>query len=145
MKQVLSALLLLATSAFALGNTNESVVNETTIVTRKQLGTGSPAQTLTVGNQNANYVADGYYHVPQDLPYYPTAGIIWPRIVELECEKVKGELVCEGYHWQPKLGRGEYLFVVPRLKVIAPPVIAPLVIAPPVIIYKEVPYKKKAE
>jgi hypothetical protein len=141
MKQALLILALVSTAAFGQANSNEKI-DQTLPVIRNQLGTGSPAPMLTVGTENARYVDDGYYHVPQDMPYYPTAAVIWPRVVELQCEKIKGNLVCEGYHWAPKLGRGEYLFVVPKLKEVPKPVV---VQAPPIVIYKEVPRKPKGE
>ena len=141
MKQALLILALASTAAFGQANSNEKV-DQTLPVIRNQLGTGTPAPMLTVGTENARYVDDGYYHVPQDMPYYPTAAVIWPRVVELQCEKIKGNLVCEGYHWAPKLGRGEYLFVVPKLKEVPAPTI---VQAPPIVIYKEVPRKPKGE
>ena len=141
MKQALLILALASTAAFGQANSNEKV-DQTLPVIRNQLGTGTPAPRLTVGTENARYVDDGYYHVPQDMPYYPTAAVIWPRVVELQCEKIKGNLVCEGYHWAPKLGRGEYLFVVPKLKEVPAPTI---VQAPPIVIYKEVPRKPKGE
>lgn len=83
---------------------------------------------------------DNYIHVPQYMPYYPTAAVIWPRVVEVPCEKTEaGELRCEGYNWTPAMGRGEYLFFVPKVRN------EPLPPAPPVIIYKEVPVKKGKE
>lgn len=57
-----------------------------------------------------------YYHSPQYMVGYPSAGVIWPRIVEVLCEKVNNALVCDGYNWTPAMGRGEYLFVTPTIK-----------------------------
>lgn len=112
-------------------------------VIRKPLGAGSPAPMITVGNEQAIKVDDNYFHIPQNMPFYPTAGVIWPRVVELECEKIEGNMVCEGYNWHPRLGRGEYLFVVPKLKPSLPVKETIIRESPPVIIYKEVPVKRK--
>jgi hypothetical protein len=146
MKRVILILALASSAVLAQGVPNSNNLGDITLpVIRNQLGTGTPAPTITVGVENARYVDDGYYHVPQDMPYYPTAAVIWPRVVELECEKIHGNLVCEGYHWLPKLGRGEYLFVVPKLKEVAKTVIVHTPPPPPIVIYKEVPVKKKPE
>jgi hypothetical protein len=123
------------------GATNTYRSHQELTVTRKSLGLGTPASMFTLGNEQALFVDDDYYHAPQDMPFYPTAAVIWPRVLELPCTKISGNVVCDGYHWQPALGRAEYLFVVPRVKEVAPPP-APV---PPVIIYKEVPRKKKPE
>lgn len=113
------------------------------IVMRKQLGVGYPTPMVTVGNQKAIRVDDNYFHIPQSMPFYPTAGIIWPRVIELDCEKIEENLVCEGYSWQPRMGRGEYLFVVPKLRQALPVRETIVREAPPIIIYKEVPVKIK--
>lgn len=68
-------------------------------------------------------------HAPQYLPYYPTAGVVWPRVEELQCREVSGAVVCDGYEWKPAMGRAEYLYVKP---VIQKPVQTP----PPKIIEK---------
>ena len=153
MKKVLSLLLLVgATSSFAQA-TGDTVTNtgaradlQTLPVQRNQLGTGTPAPMITVGTETAVYVDDGYYHIPQYLPNYPTAGVIWPRVVEVQCEKINDRIVCEGYNWAPKLGRGEYIMIIPRLKAEQPvPRNVVVQAPPPVIIYREVPRKRKAE
>lgn len=57
-----------------------------------------------------------YYFEPQYLPYYPTAATIWPRVIEVPCVREKdGKLTCEGYNWTPAMGRGEYLFIMPKV------------------------------
>lgn len=61
-------------------------------------------------------MGEGIYHAPQFLPFYPTAGVLWPRVVEIECDQVDGRFLCSGYHWLPGMGRGEYLFVRPVLR-----------------------------
>jgi hypothetical protein len=113
-------------------------------VIRNQLGTGTPSVMDTIGLENAAYVDDGYYHVPQYMPNFPTAATIWPRVVEVGCKKASIGVVCDGYHWSPKLGRGEYLFLLPKVKEesIIPEIAPP---PPPQIVYIEVPVKKKGE
>ncbi len=88
--------------------------------------------------------------VPQHLPGYPTAATLWPRVVEIPCKNVGHKLVCDGYQNRPEYGRGEYLFILP--KVAEPPTVVEKVIPipscvtcktqEPIIIYKEVPSKK---
>lgn len=143
MKAIALLALVAMSGAFAqdVSNTGASKDLQTLPVIRNQLGTGSPAPMITVGTETAVYVDDGYYHIPQYLPNHPTAGTIWPRVVEVECDKVGEKIVCEGYHWLPKLGRAEYIMILPRMKAIAPVPKA----APPIIIYREVPVKKKPE
>jgi hypothetical protein len=142
MKSALLIFALVGTTVFAQGVSNSSNLSDLTVdVVRNQLGAGVPAPMITVGTETAVYVDDGYYHIPQYLPNHPTAGTIWPRVVEVECDKVDGKIVCEGYHWLPKLGRAEYIMILPRMKAIAPVPKA----APPIIVYREVPAKKKPE
>lgn len=118
-----------------------------TTITQVQLGSGVPSgEKLT----NAPLVMDGMYHAPQYLPGHPTAATIWPRVVDVECTKTedlsnandKGDnLVCDSYNWAPSMGRGEYIYIRPRLKnEPVPP--APVT---PIVIYKEVPVKKGLE
>lgn len=111
-------------------------------LTREQLGSGTPAQNVTVGLENAALVMDGMFHAPQYLPGFPTAATIWPRTVEVDCEKDKvGHVSCKGYHWTPDLGRGEYLFVIPKLKEQNPPNIV-IVPGPERLVIVEGPPKK---
>jgi hypothetical protein len=146
MKSLVALLVLASFSAFAseplIANTLPTEPEVGLTVLRNQLGTGHPAQMITIGTEKADYVDDGYYHPKQYMPNYPTAAVIWPRVVQVECDKVKGELVCDGYNWSPAMGRGEYLFVMPHLRNTPEPVI---VQGPPVIVYKEVVVKKKRE
>lgn len=80
-------------------------------VARVPAGSGEPEQT---GFENAVLVGNNMYHAPQFMPGYPTAATIWPRVIEIPCRR-DGENViqCEGYHWVPSMGRGEYLYFVP--------------------------------
>lgn len=98
-----------------------------------------------LGTDNSD---EPYYHVPQYMPYYPTAAVIWPRVVEVPCTRAAdGKVTCEGYNWTPDMGRAEYLFIVPKIK--NPPQccqntkVENKVIEK--IIYKEVPVKKGKE
>jgi len=159
MKTLLIALALASSGAFAQDVTNTGnagVVRDALEVVRAPLGAGTPAPMITVGNEKAVLVDDGYYHIPQYLPLYPTAGVIWPRIVEVECDKVKGELVCDGYSWLPKLGRGEYIMIMPKMRVKPEEPVIPRNVPPPaccvappvervITIIREVPAKKKGE
>jgi hypothetical protein len=97
-------------------------------------GSGSPGQTVSEPAVET-YPGSGLYHAPGYMPGYPTAGAIFPRVVDVNCTEVKSVLVCNGYNWLPIMGRGEYLLFRPHL-------IKPPVVEPPVIIYKEVPIKK---
>jgi len=75
---------------------------------------GSGTQNVS-GLENANVVGElGVYHAPQYMPGYPTSSTIWPRVIDVECQRNAAELVCGGYKWSPELGRGEYLFIRPR-------------------------------
>ncbi len=131
-----AAALLVASTAFA---------QEVGIV-RNELGTGTPG---TQGYERAVKVGpdSDYRHAPGYLPGHPTAATIWPRVVEVPCTKSGNALKCEGYTWQPKLGRGEYLFVKPVVIEAPQPVIVTNTITKevPVIVLKEVPVKKKRE
>lgn len=63
-----------------------------------------------------NGSGDGRYnvlHIPQYMPYYPTAATIWPRTIDVKCKDYDGNLDCEGYNWSPSMGRTEYLFINP--------------------------------
>lgn len=107
-------------------------------IENRQLGSGTPGQVTTEDGMFISKGADGdIYHAPQYMPNYPTAAPIWPRVVEVECTKnTDGTLSCDGYTWQPKYGRGEYIFFHPKIK---KPTACCL--TPPVVIYKEVPVK----
>lgn len=106
----------------------------------RQLGSGTPAAIESKGTEGTLVLPDGVYHAPQYLPGFPTAATIWPRVVEVDCEELNGVVSCAGFNWTPELGRGEYLFISPKIKN-QPQPSSPV----PVIIYKEVDVKKKAE
>lgn len=100
-------------------------------------GSGNPG---TVGVTTAVEIEPGIYHAPQYMPGFPTAATIWPRVIEVECETLDK---CFGYDYLPKYGRGEYLFVRPKLKPVpvSPPSQILMVPSEPKIIYIEVPKK----
>lgn len=126
---------------FAVTNSLTNASVKALPVIRNQLGTGTPASMDTIGAEGAAYIDDGYYHTPQYMSFFPTAATIWPRVVEVDCEKaplIPAGIICKGYHWAPEMGRGEYLFVMPRLK-------APAPVIPPTVVYVEVPVMKKHE
>ncbi len=113
------------------------------------LGSGTPGLNAS-GMENAKIVdnsavENNIFHTPQYMPYNPTAATIWPRVVEVPCTKdSKGNLACSGYNWNPSLGRGEYLFVTPKIVEAPKPVII-TVPGPVREVLVEVPAKKKAE
>jgi hypothetical protein len=79
------------------------------------------------------------------MPAYPTAAVLWARVIEVPCVKVASGLKCDGYTWRPELGRAEYLFIKPVV-VQAPTVITNTVIKEvPIVVLKEVPAKPKKE
>jgi hypothetical protein len=94
------------------------------------------------GIENTKVVDNNILHAPQYMPNYPTAATIWPRVVEVPCTKAaNGDLNCAGYNWTPAMGRGEYLFVTP--KVIEP--VKPTVVTVTKEVLVEVPAKPKKE
>ena len=94
------------------------------VILRTQLGSGTPGFT---GLEPAVHMGEGVYHAPQYMAAFPTASTLFPRVVDVMCQKSGVVFVCDGYNWTPALGRGEYLFFRPKL---APP---------PVVVTKEVP------
>lgn len=110
-----------------------SVSAQNVEIQRNEYGSGTPG---AKGMENAQVVENDLFHSPQYLPFHPTAGTIWPRVVEVPCIRTGAILKCEGYNWTPKMGRGEYLFFKPRIIEPAKPEI---VIRE---VLKEVPSKK---
>lgn len=89
-------------------------------IQRLAYGSGSqqfdPALDASASNafETATPVADGLFHAPQYMPGYPTAAVIFPRVVEVPCYQVQPDaLRCKGYYVTPAEGRGEYLFFHP--------------------------------
>jgi hypothetical protein len=136
---------LLAILAFASIGANAQILrNEPMVgIDRETLGSGTPGRG---GVEHAIPVLQNdIFHAPQYMPYYPTAGVIYPRVIEVPCKRVsQNNVTCEGYHWSPKMGRGEYLFFTPKIEP-APSVIVKEVVVPGPVIYKEVPIKKPRE
>lgn len=157
MRTLLAALLAAPALAMALTNgettgeqrrdvlTNAPIPAGAVVIIRHQLGSGAPG---FVGKEHATHMGDGIYHAPQFLPSYPTAGAIWPRIIEVECEvgDKANTVVCDGYNWMPAYGRGEYLMIRPTMKkpvdVRRDLVVIP---GPERVVIKEVPPKPKRE
>lgn len=117
------------------------------------LGSGTPENNpkgveKAVVVDNAK-VENNILHAPQYMPNHPTAATLWPRVVEVPCTKGSaGELNCAGYNWSPSMGRGEYLFVTPRVaEPVKPIVVTNTVTVPGPVreVYIEVPVKKKGE
>ena len=106
---------------------------------KNNLGSGN------VTNLGQPVIGKNIFQVPQYLPYYPTAAVIYPRVVNVTC--VEGQ-EC-GYNWSPELGRAEYLYiqktVVAAPKAPEPVIVEKIVPGPERIILKEVPPKKKRE
>ena len=75
---------------------------------------GSNSQDLTITSAEETYPGSGLYSVPSYMPGYPTAGVIYPRVIDIKCiEAASGKVDCDGYNWSPSMGRGEYLLVHP--------------------------------
>jgi hypothetical protein len=92
------------------------------VIERTPLGSGTPG---LEGREATYLMPDGMLFAPQYLPGFPTAAVIWPRVVEVQCELKDKVTVCDGYQWTPKLGRGEYIFIVPVNKPVPP---APIIV-----------------
>lgn len=123
---IIMAALAVSTTAFA------AEVN----LDKKVLGSATPVYNAT-GVENAVIVdnaklENNILHVPQYLPYHPTAATIYPRVISVPCVRDGSALKCEGYNWLPSMGRAEYLFITPRIVEHTPALV-------PVVVYKEVP------
>ena len=113
--------------------------NETINIDAKALGSGTPAATITQGTNSATLINDSMWHTPQYLPGYPTAAVIWPRVITVPCtETATNQLKCSGYHWKPEYGRAEYLFISPQIILTSVPVSNTQIILERTVI-KEVP------
>ena len=117
-------------------------------VTREALGSGQPG---AQGYENATRWDNDIFHAPQYMPGYPTAAVLYPRVVDVECVRAVSGLNCKGYNWLPELGRGEYLMIRPVIKEVPEPKVITKIyterVEVPVIreVYIEVPVKKKGE
>ena len=161
MKKLIVALLLAPLAALAQSNegtptqprkdagANIPIPAGATIIMRLPGGSGTPGFS---GFEPATHMGEGIYHAPQYLPQFPTAATLWPRVIDVLCEKqTNNSYVCDGYNWIPAFGRGEYLYIRPQVKAqpVAPRVVEKIITVPAPgperIILKEVPIKKKAE
>lgn len=79
-------------------------------INRLEFGSGEPGPP---GRENAQVVENNIYHAPQYLPGHPTAATIWARVVFVNCRRADQSVECDGYHWAPGMGRGEYLYFSP--------------------------------
>lgn len=97
-------------------------------IQQRAYGSGTPSVPGTQGTPVAVRTAttsalpDGLYYAPQYLPGYPTAAVIFPRVIEVNCTKtnIGGEVACDGYNWLPEYGRGEYLLIRPVVRELTP-------------------------
>jgi hypothetical protein len=146
MKKLIFVMVALAVSATAFA----ADVN----VGKAVLGSGTPSIRNVGGLENATVVdnakvENNVLHAPQYMPQYPTAATIWPRVVEVPCTKAtSGDLNCAGYDWNPAMGRGEYLFVSPKVVEVSKPQVVTVIKEVPGPIREvlvEVPVKKKKE
>jgi hypothetical protein len=82
-----------------------------------QMGTGQPSNN-TSGSTIGMYWGNGLFFVPGYLPGYPTAGVLWVRVINVNCQKVVGGLSCDGsaLHSQQINNRGEYILYRPVIK-----------------------------
>jgi hypothetical protein len=125
-----------------------SVVAQQVSVGRNVLGSGVPG---AMGSEQTTVwdATNNIFHSPQYLPGYPTAATLWPRVIDVKCKKVDGNLNCDGYNWMPEYGRGEYLMIHPVI--VNEPAITGITIINnpvkevPVIVIKEVPTKPKGQ
>ena len=118
-----------------------------TVVINNEEGIGTPAATGKLGTESAK-VWDStreIYHVPQYMPGYPTAAVIFPRVVDVECKQNGSTLLCKGYHLLPEDGRGEYLMIHPVVREEPKPSVVVVEKTVPVTVIKEVEVKRKKE
>jgi hypothetical protein len=99
MKKVIALLSTLMVSA-VFAQVNPEVINT-------PLGSGN----ASFGKQKATEVYSGIYHVPMYMPGYPTASVLWPTVITVECGE--GLKDCASFDYQPSYGRGEYIFFKP--------------------------------
>lgn len=118
-------------------NVNAVIPANAVVILRSQLGSGTPGYT---GLEPATHMGEGIYHAPQYMVAYPTAGTLWPRVIDVMCEQHDNVFICNGYNWLPEMGRGEYLFFRPRLA--PPPVVREVKVPEPYPVYVE-PKRKR--
>lgn len=59
---------------------------------------------------------NGIHHVPGMMPNYPTAAVLWPRIIRVECVMEEGKMKCDYPARSPDVRRGEYILYEPVFK-----------------------------
>jgi len=118
-----------------------SVLAQSVSVGREPLGSGQPGAT---GFENATKWDNNIFHAPQYMPGYPTAAVLYPRVIDVECVRATNGLNCKGYNWLPELGRGEYLMIRPVVKETPKPTVV-VVPGPVREVLVEVPAKAKKE
>jgi hypothetical protein len=107
-----------------------NVLSDQIVQNNSIYGSGPQDQSKTA-QAIETYPGSGLYHIPDYMPGYPTAAVIFPRVVDVNCVKTKDGLICDKFNWQPSIGRGEYIFIRPH--VVESP--------KPIVIYREVPIK----
>jgi outer membrane protein OmpA-like peptidoglycan-associated protein len=87
---------------------------------------GSGTQDVAITSADETYPGSGLYSVQSYMPGYPTAGVIYPRVIDVKCvEEANGKVDCDGYNWSPSMGRGEYLLVHPIITKFSMPAMEP--------------------
>lgn len=125
-------------------NVNAPIPADAVVLVRQQLGSGTPGFTSF---EPATSMGEGIYHAPQYLSAYPTAGTLWPRVIDVQCDKTVKGYVCDGYNWLPAMGRGEYLYIRPSLRpvprIVEKLVPTPVIVEKPYPVYVEIKKKKE--
>ena len=120
-----------------------SVLAQEVVVAQHELGSNINIDETKVWDNDAHV-----YHVPQYMPGYPTAAVIYPRVIEVPCKQTNNVITCKGYNWSPELGRGEYLMIRP-IREQQPKVVTNTIVkevpGPAITVIKEVPVKKTKE
>jgi hypothetical protein len=119
-----------------------SVLAQNVTVSREQLGSGQPGAT---GVENATKWDNDILHAPQYMAGYPTAAVLYPRVVDVQCTKSATGLNCKGYHWTPDMGRGEYLMIHPVIQEVVAPVTQTITLIRELPVILEVAKKKIAQ
>lgn len=124
-------------SVLALALATGAVFAQDVTINRRPLGSGQPGTTGVESVTRWSSDSPGIYQLQQYMPGYPTAAPLWARAVDVQCTKnaSTGKLACEGYEWQPKYGRAEYLFA--NVVIAVPP--EPKVIVTEKVVKVEVP------
>jgi hypothetical protein len=114
-----------------------SVLAQEVTIERQPLGSGQPEHS---GYENAQKWDNNIYHAPQYMLGYPTAAVLYPRVLDVQCVQTSTGLKCKGYVGSPDIGRGEYLMIRPIVTPEPKPV-DPITVINTVTIIKEVSVK----